>query len=181
MISLAGVSLFGWRLGGYEFHVAIYADERSSGTVDGNRRGGALQVDEDMPLLNGTVTVILTVRHLVTSAAWYRALLAAVEVGRYAEPDGYLAQVVLREPITGLSLCLVQHRDGLEQRFDERRVGLDHIEFTVPSRESLDEWATRLDHLGIPHSGVKAPSYTSNAMITFRDPDNIQLEFFFSG
>ncbi|HXL88115.1 MAG TPA: hypothetical protein VN969_03880 [Streptosporangiaceae bacterium] len=37
----------------------------------------------------------------------------------------------------------------------------------------------RLDELGITHSGIKGPSYTSNAMITFRDPDNIQLEFFF--
>jgi hypothetical protein len=29
-----------------------------------------------------------------------------------------------------------------------------------------------------PHSGVKAPEYTGNAMLTFRDLDNIQLEFF---
>jgi hypothetical protein len=36
----------------------------------------------------------------------------------------------------------------------------------------------RLDALGIAHSGVKEPSYTPNAMLTFRDPDNIQLEFF---
>jgi glyoxylase I family protein len=135
---------------------------------------------EDMPLLTGTVTVILTVRNLETSAAWYRAVLDAGEVGRYAEPDGYLAQVVLREPATGMVLCLVQHREGAEEPFDERRVGLDHLEFGVPSEESLREWAARLDELGIPHSGVKTPGYTSNRMITFRDPDDIQLEFFYS-
>ena len=33
------------------------------------------------------------------------------------------------------------------------------------------------DELGIPHSGVKELDYTPNAMLTFRDPDNIQLEF----
>ena len=38
--------------------------------------------------------------------------------------------------------------------------------------------AERLAGLGIPHSGVKEPPYTKNAMLTFRDPDNIQLEFF---
>jgi hypothetical protein len=27
---------------------------------------------------------------------------------------------------------------------------------------------------------VKEPGYTSNAMLTFRGPDNIQLEFFWS-
>jgi glyoxylase I family protein len=48
----------------------------------------------------------------------------------------------------------------------------------VAHRDDLDTWVTRLDELGIRHSGVKEPSYTSNAMITFRDPDNIQLEFF---
>jgi hypothetical protein len=42
----------------------------------------------------------------------------------------------------------------------------------------LDAWAAQLDALGVSHSGVTQPAYTSNAMVTFRDPDNIQLEFF---
>jgi catechol 2,3-dioxygenase-like lactoylglutathione lyase family enzyme len=62
--------------------------------------------------------------------------------------------------------------------FSEFRTGLDHLEFLVPRREDLHEWAGRLDDLGVPHSGVKAPGYTPNAMVTFRDTDNIQLEFF---
>jgi hypothetical protein len=49
---------------------------------------------------------------------------------------------------------------------------------TTARRDDLEEWAARLDELGIPHSGVKQPTYTQNAMLTFRDPDNIQLEFF---
>ena len=134
-----------------------------------------------MALLTGAVTVILTVRDLERSATWYRSLLGATEVGRDVEPDGHLAQIVLSEPASGLQLCLVHHRDGGDAPFDERRVGLDHLEFAVPSRTDLDEWAKRLDHLGIANSGVKTPAYTSNAMITFRDPDNIQLEFFLAG
>lgn len=35
-----------------------------------------------------------------------------------------------------------------------------------------------LDELGTSHSGVKEPDYTANRLITFRDPDNIQLEIF---
>ncbi len=31
---------------------------------------------------------------------------------------------------------------------------------------------------GSRHSGVKELEYTPNAMLTFRDPDDIQLEFF---
>jgi glyoxylase I family protein len=62
--------------------------------------------------------------------------------------------------------------------FGEFRAGLDHQEFMVARRSDLDAWASRLDELGIRHSGAKQPSYTANARLTLRDPDNIQLEFF---
>jgi glyoxylase I family protein len=62
--------------------------------------------------------------------------------------------------------------------FYEFRIGLDHLEFLVAQRSDLDAWAARLDELGIRHSGVREPPYTADAMLTFRDPDNIQLEFF---
>ena len=82
------------------------------------------------------------------------------------------------EARTGLEICLVEYTVGVRDPFDEAHPGLDHLEFLVASRSDLDEWAERLDALGIAHSGVKEPSYTRNAMITFSDPDNIQLEFF---
>jgi glyoxylase I family protein len=130
-----------------------------------------------MPDISGQI-VILTVSDADRSAAWYRTLLEAEEVGRHVEPDGG-AQVLLAWPRSGLQLCLVQHATD-PGTFDELRAGLDHLEFLVAQRSDLDAWAARLDELGILHSGVKEPSYTANAMITFRDPDNIQLEFFWS-
>lgn len=66
-------------------------------------------------------------------------------------------------------------------RFDERRIGLDHVEFLVPSRTALDDWAEHLDRIGVVHSGIKEPEYGSAAMVTLRDPDNIQLEFYWPG
>ena len=42
-------------------------------------------------------------------------------------------------------------------------------------------WVAHLDQLHIAHSGVKEPDYATTAMVTFRDPDNIQLEFFWPG
>ena len=86
--------------------------------------------------------------------------------------------VALIEPISQLVLCLVGHQEHSGERFSELRTGLDHLEFLVDRREDLDEWAETLNRLGIPNSGVKDPEYTENAMLTFRDPDNIQLEFF---
>ena len=52
------------------------------------------------------------------------------------------------------------------------------MEFKVEQREELDEWVERLEVLGIDHSGIK--DLGDVAMVTFRDPDNIQLEFFWS-
>jgi glyoxylase I family protein len=132
-----------------------------------------------VPEITGQV-IILTVSNADRSAAWYCGLLGWTELGRYVRPDGQVQQVCLADRPSGLQLCLVHHetRPGV---FDELRAGLDHLEFLVRGRGDLDAWAAHLDDLGIPHSGIKEPSYTSNAMITFRDPDNIQLEFFWRG
>ena len=129
--------------------------------------------------ITGQLIVILTVTDLRRSAEWYRELFGARE-HVYVNADGVLAQVTLGEPASGLQLCLVSHREGPDEPFSELRPGLDHLEFLVPERADLDRWSERLDCLGIGHSGVKVPSYTANAMLTFRDPDNIQLEFFWS-
>ncbi|MFI6869444.1 VOC family protein [Nocardia sp. NPDC050406] len=58
--------------------------------------------------------------------------------------------------------------------FDENRVGLDHLAFSLKSRADLEAAATLLDELGIAHAGVKdlGPMY----ILEFRDPDNIALE-----
>jgi glyoxylase I family protein len=98
----------------------------------------------------------------------------------YEPPDKSQRDVCLVEPNTGLEICLVEYPTGGRLPFNEFMPGLDHLEFLVPERDDLDEWAARLDALGIAHSGVKEPPYTRNAMLTFRDPDNIQLEFFWS-
>ncbi|AFC47902.1 MULTISPECIES: VOC family protein [Mycobacterium] len=59
-------------------------------------------------------------------------------------------------------------------RFDENRVGLDHIAFRLTTRDELDSAAAHLDDLGVTHEPIKdiGPSY----ILEFRDPDNIALE-----
>jgi catechol 2,3-dioxygenase-like lactoylglutathione lyase family enzyme len=131
-----------------------------------------------MAAITGQIVVVLTVREPDASAAWYAQLLGMEERGRYVLPDGRVGQVCLADPRSGLAICLVGHAANPGEAFSEFRTGLDHLEFLVARRSDLDAWAERLDTLGVDHSGVKEPSYTSNAMITFRDPDNIQLEFY---
>lgn len=59
-------------------------------------------------------------------------------------------------------------------RFDEDRVGLDHVSFTVAQRSELEAAAAVLDGLGVAHEGVK--DLGGYAILEFRDPDGIALE-----
>ena len=71
-----------------------------------------------------------------------------------------------------------QYREGSGDRFDERRTGLDHVAFGVSSRADLDDWARELDARGVAHEPVADTPIGS--LLVFRDPDNIQLEFWHS-
>jgi glyoxylase I family protein len=130
-----------------------------------------------VPSISGRVEVNLTVRDPASSAAWYSELLDLEVLYDFVGEDGRMHYIALVEPQSQLVLCLVGHQDHSGERFSEFTTGLDHLEFLVNRREDLNEWAERLNRLGISHSGVKEPEYTRNAMLTFRDPDNIQLEF----
>lgn len=131
-----------------------------------------------MPALGGDFIPVLRVADVEASGNWYQRVLGLIEVSRYSASGETVGQIVLGEPTTGLTLCLVGPGPSMSRRFDEFQVGLDHLEIVVPDLNELSRWAEHLDALGVPHSGIKAPDYTAAAMITIRDPDNIQLELF---
>nr|WP_142248559.1 VOC family protein [Mycobacterium colombiense] len=76
--------------------------------------------------------------------------------------------------IYDLGGTLLGLRPVAADRFDEDRVGLDHIAFRLASKDELDSAAAHLEELGVAHEPVKdiGPSY----ILEFRDPDNIALE-----
>lgn len=61
-------------------------------------------------------------------------------------------------------------------RFDEDRVGLDHLSFAVAGEADLHQAASVFDELGVPHGDVKDLGVAW--VLEFRDPDNIALELF---
>jgi glyoxylase I family protein len=61
-------------------------------------------------------------------------------------------------------------------RFDENRVGLDHLSFNVGSRGELEAAAKLFDERGVPHGPIKALDGFGILVLPFRDPDNIQVE-----
>jgi glyoxylase I family protein len=62
-------------------------------------------------------------------------------------------------------------------RFDENRIGLDHLSFAVASRRALDDAVRVLDTHGVAHSEVRDLGDAFGiCIVVFRDPDNVQLE-----
>lgn len=128
-----------------------------------------------MPKFTTLSHLDLSVSDVEKSADWYVDTLGLQRLGR-SDLDNRI-MIVLRHRETGLIIGLNQHQHQSADTFDEHRPGLDHVGFNVAQRSDLDEWETRLTELGVDHSPVTdAPSGSGTALV-FRDPDNIQLEF----
>lgn len=63
-------------------------------------------------------------------------------------------------------------------RFDEIRIGLDHLAFRVILRDELEKVIVNLKKLNAPTAGIEVDKYGNKEYICFRDPDNIQVEFY---
>lgn len=61
-------------------------------------------------------------------------------------------------------------------RFDENRVGLDHLSFSVGGRDELEQAVRLFDERGVPHGEIKTLDGFGIHVLPFRDPDNIQVE-----
>jgi catechol 2,3-dioxygenase-like lactoylglutathione lyase family enzyme len=118
--------------------------------------------------------VAVTVTDLDRSIPWYTALFGSGPV--LDEDTGPFRHVVWA--IGPGQLVGLHTFPDLADRapFEERRPGLDHVAFACSDRAELESWAARLDELGITHGGVVDAGYGSG--VSFRDPDNIALEFF---
>ena len=128
-----------------------------------------------MPQFPALAHVAVTVTDLERSTRWYTALFGADPVLDEDETIGNFHHTVYLldgEQLFGLHT----HPGGAEGSFDEHRTGLDHVAFACADRSELESWAKRLDDLGVAHSGVVDAHYGSG--LSFRDPDNIALEFF---
>lgn len=120
----------------------------------------------------------LSVSDVEKSADWYCEVLGLRRVRR-SDLDNRV-MIVLVHPETGLIVGLNQHHVPAADRFDERRPGLDHLGFAVAERAHLSELEDRLTELAVEHSPVQDASSGSGTALVFRDPDNIQLEFWWT-
>jgi glyoxylase I family protein len=127
----------------------------------------------------------------LTTGAVHHVSLTVADVARsqqfYTEVLGF--QVALEIPpavllsngstIVGVHPAPNPDRALTDDRFDENRVGLDHLAFTVDSRDELERAKAIFDAAQVPHGEIEdlGPALGLKMYVLFfRDPDHIQLE-----
>jgi glyoxylase I family protein len=117
--------------------------------------------------------ITLNVTDLDRARAFYEGLL-----GFRVDQDFPGEKLRLRMPDTSTRLVLRPVLPGTPagDRFTERRVGLDHIAIGG-TRAEVHRLAETLQAAGLP-ADLHLDRDGENAMVTFRDPDNIQWELF---
>ena len=127
-----------------------------------------------MPEIPTIAHVTLTVSDLNRSVSWYDRLFdAKMFLDESPGPFRRAVWLVGGHTLVGLHQ-FPDSADGIA--FNERRVGLDHLAFACSSRVELEAWEVRLEELGVATGGIVDADYGSG--LSFRDPDNIALEFF---
>jgi glyoxylase I family protein len=138
-----------------------------------------------MPVLatTGTHHIRLTVTDIDRSRAFYRDVLgfevAAESPGTPDDPQ------VRADPFQLYGGCVFQANGMLlglrpvaspQDRFDSERVGLDHLSFSVESKDELLRAAARLDDAGVEHGEIIDMPQFGISILSFDDPDGIHLE-----
>jgi len=114
--------------------------------------------------------IALTVADLDRAIQFYTTVLD-FQLIAIAEPKRILSNGTLM-----LGIGPAQPADPADARFDEKRVGLDHLSFGVPSRDDLLRAIEVLDRHDVPHGEITDLAPFGISILAFRDPDNIQLE-----
>ena len=124
----------------------------------------------------------LTVTDIERSREFYTGLLGFKVAAEAPESDDPKADPSYPVLWGGVVMAKGNYLLGLRpvaakgDQFDEDRVGLDHLSFSVESRAALNEAIRLLDERGVPRGEVRELTSFGICVMPFRDPDNIQLE-----
>lgn len=117
---------------------------------------------------SGLNHIIMTIKDVQVSRAFYGDLLG-FEIRELA--DGFFF-------VTGgvMIFFFPSRHPAPDDRFNEFRIGLDHLSFSAPSEAALQSFAQHLQSHAVETQGVET-FHTGHRYVAFRDPDNIQLEY----
>jgi catechol 2,3-dioxygenase-like lactoylglutathione lyase family enzyme len=116
--------------------------------------------------------VTITVTDVERSVAFYSSILGFQKVADFGTRailhNGHVIVALSPPPDPAQAID--------NDRFNENRVGLDHVSFSVESRDELERAAAFLDEQGIEHGEINDLAAFGIYVMSFRDPDNVQLE-----
>jgi glyoxylase I family protein len=131
----------------------------------------------------GIAHVRLTVTDIVRSRAFYVAAFGAEPAADFsAQVDDPEVQADPARLFGGCMFALGDQIVGLRpaapagDAFSSTRVGLDHLSLRVGSLDDLHTTEQRLAAAGIDHGEVKELTDFGLAILSFQDPDDINLE-----
>ena len=123
----------------------------------------------------GLSHVILTVSDFDRSRKFYGDLLGFPLQDVNYESD--TMSISFFFALGGLTIWFVKHKaTPANDRFSETRIGLDHLAFKATNEAELKAMADKLIAAGVNTKGMETFP-TGNKYMAFRDPDNIQLEY----
>jgi len=123
-----------------------------------------------------TVTDIQRSRQFYTSLLGFQVAVESPPPGDPSEAEAFrilFGRVVM---VRGDLLMGLRPMAPEGDRFDPDRVGLDHLSFSVASREDLEQAVRLFDEQGVPHGNITRLSSFGIDVLPFEDPDGIQLE-----
>jgi len=121
---------------------------------------------------SGVHHATLTVSDVARSKQFYTELIGLQYVTDFGPrailSDGSFLLVLTPPPDASQALP--------NDRFDENRLGLDHLSLSVASRADLEAALRLFDEKGVAHGEIKELAPFGIMVLAFRDPDNIQVE-----
>jgi glyoxylase I family protein len=124
----------------------------------------------------------LTVCDVRRSREFYTGLLGFQVIVESPPPGDPAEQEAFRVLFGGVVMLRGNLIMGLRpmapegDRFSPDRVGLDHLSFGVPSRDDLEAAVKLFDERGVTHGSITRLSEFGIDVLSFDDPDGIQLE-----
>ena len=117
----------------------------------------------------------LTVADIDRSVEWYSRLFDAEPIMRTVlltgTPNEY-SVAVWAHP----NFAVHHFADGGREPANSRNPGLDHVAFGCETLEEIEQWASRLDELGVRRGEILTDFYGWG--LAFWDPDGNALEMF---
>jgi glyoxylase I family protein len=124
----------------------------------------------------------LTVTDVDRSRWFYTTLLGFSVAVESPPPDDPSAAAIYEVLFGGIVMVRGNLLLGLRpvaragDRFDENRVGLDHLSFAVPGHDDLERAVALFDEHGVAHGDITGLPSFGIYVLPFRDPDNIAVE-----